>query len=205
MYARNWAIAVVDEWLSIQANNTWELVDKKPWMKVIPCKWVFVVKVDEKNIPTRFKARLVAGGHRQVEGIDYDETYAPVSRMTTLRILLGVAACKSWIVHQLDIKTAFLHGKADLDIYMRQPSGFHDGHEQVCKLQKTLYGLKQAPRAWYFVLKGVLNELDFHQVSADSSFWVHKSISMVVFLTSIVDDMLIVSPNEQHTLKLVTS
>jgi Reverse transcriptase (RNA-dependent DNA polymerase) len=93
-YAKYWAMATVDEWLSIMANNTWELVDKEPWMKIIPCKWVYVVKVDEKGIPTRFKARLVAGGHRQVEGIDYDETYAPVSRMTTLRILLGVAACK---------------------------------------------------------------------------------------------------------------
>jgi len=131
-YARFWAAAVVDEWLSIMANNTWELVDKKPWMKIIPCKWVFVVKVDEKGIPVRFKARLVAGGHRQVEGIDYEETYAPVSRMTTLRILLGVAASQGWIVNQLDIKTAFLHGKADLDIYMRQPSGFQDGDNQVC-------------------------------------------------------------------------
>jgi Reverse transcriptase (RNA-dependent DNA polymerase)/gag-polypeptide of LTR copia-type/GAG-pre-integrase domain len=202
-YAKFWAMATVDEWMSIMANNTWELVDKEPWMKIIPCKWVFVVKVDEKGIPTRFKARLVAGGHRQVEGIDYDETYAPVSRMTTLRILLGVSASKGWVVHQLDIKTAFLHGKADLDIYMRQPSGFEDGMNAVCKLRKTLYGLKQAPRAWYFVLKGVLNDLGFEQMSADSSFWVHKTHNVVVFLTSIVDDMLIVSPDETYTLKLV--
>jgi hypothetical protein len=202
-YAKQWAMAVVDEWLSVIANNTWELVDHKPWMKVIPCKWVFVVKVDERGIPVRFKARLVAGGHRQVEGIDYDETYAPVSRMTTLRILLGVAACKGWIVHQLDIKTAFLHGKADLDIYMRQPPGFEDGNNLVCKLHKTLYGLKQAPRAWYFVLKGVLNELGFNQVSADSSFWVHTSSDIVVFLTSIVDDMMVVSSDESYTLKIV--
>ncbi len=202
-YAKFWAIAVVDEWLSIIGNNTWELVDKAPWMKVIPCKWVFVVKVDERNIPTRFKARLVAGGHRQIEGVDYDETYAPVSRMTTLRILLAVSACKSWIVHQLDIKTAFLHGKADLDIYMRQPPGFEDGNNVVCKLKKTLYGLKQAPRAWYFVLKEVLNKMGFEQMSADSSFWVHKTDDIVVFLTSIVDDMLVVSPDEEFTLTIV--
>ena len=202
-YARQWAEATVDEWMSVIANNTWELVDSKPWMKIIPCKWVYVVKVDERGLPTRFKARLVAGGHRQVEGIDYDETYAPVSRMTTLRILLTVAACHSLIVHQVDIKTAFLHDKADLDIYMRQPPGFIDGQNLVCKLRKTLYGLKQALRAWYFVLKGVLNDLGFEQISADSSFWVHRTKDVVVFLTSVVDDMLIVSPDEAYTLSIV--
>jgi hypothetical protein len=205
-YAKFWAIAIIEEWLSVVGNNTWELVSKEPWMKVIPCKWVFVVKTDEKGLPVRFKARLVAGGHRQIEGIDYEETYAPVSRMTTLRILLGVAACKGWIVHQLDIKTAFLHGEADMDIYMRQPPGFVDGDNLVCKLKKTLYGLKQAPRAWYFVLKKHLEHLGFARISADSSFWVHKSKDdVVIFLTSIVDDMLVVSKEEQVTMNIVTS
>ena len=202
-YAKFWAMAIIDEWLSIVGNNTWELVDKAPWMKVIPCKWVFLVKVDEKGIPMRFKARLVAGGHRQVEGVDYDETYAPVSRMATLRILLGVSASRKWKVHQIDIKTAFLHGKADMDIFMKQPPGFEDGSNLVCKLRKTLYGLKQAPRAWYFVLKGVLTNLGFEQVSADSSFWIHKANDVVVFLTTIVDDMLVVSPNEAYTLHII--
>jgi hypothetical protein len=202
-YARFWARAIIEEWLSIVGHNTWELVEKQPWMKVIPCKWVFVVKCDERGIPVRFKARLVAGGHRQIEGLDYDETYAPVSRMTTLRILLGLAACKGWAVHQLDIKTAFLHGKADMEIYMRQPPGFEDGSNYVCKLLKCLYGLKQAPRAWYFVLKEVLNALHFHQVSADSSFWVHKEQDVVVFLTTVVDDMLVVSAHEHTTLGIV--
>ena len=202
-YAAFWARAIIEEWLSIVGHNTWELVEKEPWMKVIPCKWVFVVKCDERGLPVRFKARLVAGGHRQVEGLDYDETYAPVSRMTTLRILLALAACKGWVVHQLDIKTAFLHGKADMEIYMRQPPGFEDGSNYVCKLLKCLYGLKQAPRAWYFVLKNVLNELGFHQVSADSSFWVHKSENVVVYLTTVVDDMLVVSPQEAITLDIV--
>ncbi len=93
-YAQFWAQAVVDEWLSIIGHDTWTLVEQKPWMKVIPCKWVFAIKTDADGIPTRFKARLVAGGHKQVEGIDYEETYAPVSRMATMRILLSVAANK---------------------------------------------------------------------------------------------------------------
>jgi len=202
-YAKFWAQAVVDEWFSIMSNNTWELVDKQPWMKLLPCKWVFVVKCNEKGVPVRFKARLVAGGHRQVEGLDYEDTYAPVSRMTTLRILLAVAASNKWVVHQVDIKTAFLHGKADMDIYMMQPPGFHDGTNHVCKLIKCLYGLKQAPRAWFFVLKGVLNDLGFEQMSADSSFWVHKTKDIVAFLTSVVDDMLVVSPHQPFTLEIV--
>jgi hypothetical protein len=112
-------------------NDTWHLVDKEPWMKVIPCKWVYTVKPNEYGIPVRFKARLVAGGHRQIEGIDYDETYAPVSRHSTLRTLFAVAAHNDWKVHQLDITTAFLHGTADQDIYMMQPPGFNDGVGKV--------------------------------------------------------------------------
>jgi len=107
-YAEFWAKACVDEWLSIVGNNTWVLVDQKPWMKVIPCKWVFAIKTDADGIPIRFKARLVAGGHRQIEGIDYEETYAPVSRHATMRILLSVAANRGWTVLQADITTAFL-------------------------------------------------------------------------------------------------
>ena len=122
-------------------------------MRVIPSMWRLLVKCDKKGIPYRFKARLVVGGHRQLEGIEYDETYAPVSRMTTLRLLFGMSAAKEWIVHQIDIKTAFLHGLADMDIYMNQPPGFVDGKGFVCKLKKCLYGLKQSPRAWFFVLK----------------------------------------------------
>jgi Reverse transcriptase (RNA-dependent DNA polymerase) len=174
-------------------------------MKLIPCKWVFTIKCDEKGRPNRFKARLVAGGHLQEEGIDYEETYAPVSRMTTLRILLAVAAAKGWIVHQLDIKTAFLHGKVDMDVFMRQAPGFQDRLNIVYKLIKCLYGLRQAPRAWYFVLKKVLNELGFVQISADSSFWVHRVKDVVVFLTSVVDDMLVVSHTESYTLEIVNA
>jgi hypothetical protein len=103
-----WAEAVVEEWLSLVANDTWNLVKQEPWMKVIPCKWVFTIKTNAKGIPERFKARLVAGGHRQTEGIDYDETYAPVSRLATMRTMLSVAAHKAWKVHQIDVKNAFL-------------------------------------------------------------------------------------------------
>ena len=123
IFAKFWAEAIIEEWLSILGNDTWDLVEKEPWMKVIPCKWVFVVKPDENGVHIRFKARLVAGGHRQTEGVDYDETFAPVSRLSTLRTLLAVSANRGWRVHQIDIKTAFLHADIDTDVYMRQPPG----------------------------------------------------------------------------------
>jgi hypothetical protein len=151
-YARHWAEATVEEWLSLIGNDTWVLIEREPWMKVIPCKWVFSIKTDQNGIPKRFKARLVAGGHKQTEGVDYNETYAPVSRLATLRTMLAVAARNGWKVHQLDIKNAFLNGKADTEVYMQQPPGFVDGVGHVVKLQKCLYGLKQAPRVWYLTL-----------------------------------------------------
>jgi hypothetical protein len=201
-YARHWAEATVEEWLSLIGNDTWVLIEREPWMKVIPCKWVFSIKTDQNGIPKRFKARLVAGGHKQTEGVDYNETYAPVSRLATLRTMLAVAARNGWKVHQLDIKTAFLNGKADTEVYMQQPPGFVDGVGQVVKLQKCLYGLKQAPRVWYLTLCKALRELGLKPVSADSSFWIKEDGDTLVYMTSVVDDILITSANEEASLEI---
>jgi Reverse transcriptase (RNA-dependent DNA polymerase). len=116
-----------------------------------------------------------------------------------MRTLLAVAAHKGWKVFQLDITTAFLHGDIDVDVYMKQPVGFVDGTGKVCKLRKTLYGLKQAPRAWYYKLKDVLHSLGFTPVSADTSFWVCTKNEVLVYISTVVDDMLITSPNEDLT------
>ncbi len=102
-----------------------------------------------------------------------------------MRILLSVAANRGWTVLQADITTAFLHGECQEEVYMRQPTGFHDGDGLVCQLKKTLYGLKQAPRAWYFKLKEVLETLGFAPVSADSSFWINRTTPCVVFISSV--------------------
>jgi hypothetical protein len=143
----------------------------------------------------------VAGGHRQSYGVDYDETFAPVSRHTTLRVFLSVAANRGWKVHQLDVKTTFLH----VDVYMEQPDGFVEGTNLVCLLQKCLYGLKQAPRAWYEKLTGFLSELGFVRVSADTSLWVCRGSSTVVYLLMVVDDILVMSPKESKTLEVVNN
>ena len=202
-YAKYWAEAIVDEWLSLMSHGTWDLVERESHMKVIPCHWVFVIKTDANGRPCRFKARLVAGGNHQVEGIDYGETYAPVSRHATLRTLFAVAARRGWAVHQIDIKTAFLHGDADTDVFMLQPPGFVDGTNYVCLLRKCLYGLKQAPRAWYEKLSALLRSLGFQPVLADISFWVREDDACTVYLTTVVDDMLLTSPHESVTLDVI--
>jgi hypothetical protein len=112
-FAKEWAEAIVEEWLSLVSNNTWSLVKRDPWMKVIPCQWIFTIKTHHDGTIERFKARLVVGGHRQVEGVDFNETYAHVSKHATLRTLFSVAANRGRSVQQLDIKTAFMHGDVD--------------------------------------------------------------------------------------------
>jgi hypothetical protein len=134
---------------------------------------------------------------------NYDETYAPVSKHATLRTFLAVAARRGWKVHQLDVKTAFLHGDVDVNVYMQQPPGFEEGSNLVCLLKKCLYGLKQAPLAWYRKLTSLLRELGFLPVSADLSFWYCRNVGCIVYLTSVVDDMLIASCNAALTLSIV--
>ena len=201
-FAKQWLGAMHSELEALHANNTWTLVPHHPAMTVIPCRWVFVIKYDAQGAVSKFKARLVAGGHRQQEGIDFTETYAPVSRYATHRTFLSEAAWHGWQVHQLDITTAFLNGVIDTDVYMKQPPGFADGNNMVCHLQKCLYGLKQAPRVWYHTLKHALLELGFKCVPADTSFWVRHGEAMV-YLTCVVDDMMVASPNPALTQHIV--
>jgi len=137
--------------ISYIANGTWELTPLPKGRKAVKCKWVFRTKKDARGVVVRFKARLVAKGCSQVEGVDFSETFAPVAKFNTIRIILALAAAMGLEIHQMDVKTAFLNGELDVVIYMEQPEGFvQKGREHlVCKLRKTLYGLKQSGRAWY--------------------------------------------------------
>jgi hypothetical protein len=146
-----WKEAIQDEMDSIMGNNTWILTDLPKGCKPLGCRWIFKKKMNVDGSIDKFKARLVIQGFRQKEGIDYFDTYAPVARISTIRLLIAVASIHNLVIHQMDVKTAFLHGNLDEEIYMRQPEGYvMPGQEhKVCKLVKSLYGLKQAPKQWH--------------------------------------------------------
>uniref|UniRef100_A0A2N9FTY6 Reverse transcriptase Ty1/copia-type domain-containing protein n=1 Tax=Fagus sylvatica TaxID=28930 RepID=A0A2N9FTY6_FAGSY len=156
-----WRKAMNIEFEALLKNQTWALVPPHPKQNVVGCKWVFRIKRHADGSIERYKARLVAKGFHQQPGIDYDETYSPVIKPTTVRTVLSIAISAGWSVQQIDIQNAFLHGKLSEDVYMTQPPGFQ--HPQflnhVCKLQKAIYGLKQAPRAWFSRLSSRLLDL----------------------------------------------
>jgi len=134
---------MMEEMASIEQNKTWKLVNLPHGHRPIGLKWVFKVKRDETGAIVKHKARLVAKGYVQQEGVDFDEVFAPVARMESIRMLLAVAAQEGWLVHHMDVKSAFLSGELKEEVYVRQPPGFVTvGHEgKVLKLQKALYGL----------------------------------------------------------------
>jgi hypothetical protein len=194
-----WHAATDSEVDSLLKNNTWELVKREDWMKVLPCKWVLKVKTDSQGLPDRYKARLVVGGHRQVYGVDFDETFASVSKGTTQRALISLAAHFRWTVRQMDISTAFLHGEIDHEIYMQQPEGYDFGDGLVCKLTKCLYGLKQAPRAWFAKLTDFLREIGFRASTADPNLWFGDWKGVKVWIAIVVDDTLLTSCDTRAT------
>ncbi|GKB33867.1 retrovirus-related pol polyprotein from transposon TNT 1-94 [Tanacetum coccineum] len=156
----SWIIAMQEELNQFVANDVWELVPQPKNMTIIETKWVFRNKLDENGVVSRNKARLVVQGYNQQEGIDYDETYASVSRLESIRILLAYVCALDFKLFQIDVKSAFLNGFINEEVYVAQPLGFIDFKklDHVYKLKKALYGLKQAPKAWYDRLKEMLKK-----------------------------------------------
>lgn len=148
--ASDWKSAMESEYNSLIKNDTWSLVERPKGMPVIDCRWVYTIKRDEKGNPIKHKARFVAKGFRQVPGINVLDTWAPVTRPTSIRTVLSLAAMLDWECINMDVDTAFLYAPVEEEIYIKQPEGFEvrgpKGAELVCKLNKSLYGLKQAPR-----------------------------------------------------------
>nr|GEX14790.1 ribonuclease H-like domain-containing protein [Tanacetum cinerariifolium] len=151
-----------DEYNALIKNKTWTCVPRSEGANIVRCMWLFRHKFLADGTLSRYKARLVANGSMQVEGVDVDETFSPVVKPGTIRTFLSLAISRHWPVHQLDVKTAFLHGDLADTVYMHQPSGFRDPKHSnyVCLLQRSLYGLKQAPRAWFSGLLLTLLLLD---------------------------------------------
>lgn len=160
---KSWRHAMMEEMESITHNKTWVLVDPPPSHRPIGLKWVYKVKQDERGVIVKYKARLIAKGYIQQAGIDFEEVFAPVARMESVRLLLAVAAHAGWGVHHMDVKSAFLNGELAEEVYVQQPPGFSvEGQEhKVYRLHKALYGLRQAPTAWNAKLDDSLLSLGF--------------------------------------------
>jgi hypothetical protein len=138
-----------EEYNSLLENQTFDLVPLHSGRKLVRCRWVYRTKSVVDGHINRYKASLVTKGFQQVHGIDYDDTFAPVRKMESIRLALAIAETKGWEVHEMDMKNSFLHGDLSEEIYMEQPKGFMQDSYFVCRLKKSLYGLKEGPRAWY--------------------------------------------------------
>jgi hypothetical protein len=183
-----------DEIASLHSNGTWTLEPLPPGAQLIPVKWVYKIKTDANGDIERYKARLVAKGFLQREGVDFDEVFAPVSKYATLRALLANVAAEDLELHQLDIKTAFLNGTLEEDVYVQQPPGYEVGGKNVvCHLKRALYGLRQAPRAWHQRLKSELQAYGFTESNADPGLfiWDDDITGTSNYILVYVDDLLI--------------
>jgi hypothetical protein len=189
----NWVGAMESEIQSINKNKTWNLVKLPVGHKPIGLKWVYKVKRNAKGEIVKYKARLVAKGYVQKKGVDYEEVFAPVAKLDTVRLILALAANRGWEVHHLDVKTAFLNGELIEDVYVSQPEGFvKKGDEQmVLKLSKALYGLKQAPRAWNVKLDGSLKKLGFKKCSSEPAVYTRGVGLSTIILGVYVDDLIV--------------
>ncbi|GJW66968.1 retrovirus-related pol polyprotein from transposon TNT 1-94 [Tanacetum coccineum] len=180
----SWIVAMQEELNQFIANDVWELVPQPRNMTIIGTKWVFRNKLDENGIVSRNKARLVAQGYNQQEGIDYDETYAPVARLESIRILLAYACALDFKLFQMDVKSAFLNGFINEEVYVAQPPGFSDFKklDHVYKLKKALYGLKQTPKAWYDRLKAFLIKHEYKMGMVDNTLFTKKKSSNLIIV-----------------------
>ena len=193
----NWRTAMHEEIDALHQNNTWSLVPRPPGANVVGSKWIFRTKMKEDGTIDRFKARLVAKGYTQIPGLDFGETFSPVVKAPTIRVILSLAVRFKWPLKQLDVKNAFLHGTLNECVYMEQPSGFvHSQYpDHVCLLHKSLYGLKQAPRAWFDKLSTCLISIGFTCSKADSSLFIYRHDTNFIILLVYVDDVIITGNN----------
>ncbi|XP_040863470.1 uncharacterized mitochondrial protein AtMg00810-like [Glycine max] len=189
----NWKNAMLDEFNALVSNKTWVLVPRPPDVNVIRSMCIFCHKRKSNGSFEWHKARLVGDGKTQQSGVDYDETFSPVVKPATIRSVLSIAVSKSWHIHQLDVKNAFLHGYLNETIYMHQPMGFRDKGrpDHVCLLKKSLYGLKQAPRAWYQHFAYFVATIGFSHSKSDHSLFTYSQGLDMAYILLYVDDIIL--------------
>ncbi|CAL9017884.1 unnamed protein product [Prunus brigantina] len=202
---QKWKEAMNEEMRALQKNGTWELVPLPHGKKTVGCRWIYTVKLKADGSVERYKARLVAKGYTQRYGIDYQETFAPVAKIKTIRILLSLAANLDWPLHQFDVKNAFLHGDLEEEVYMDLPPGCNftrDKGNQVCKLKKSLYGLKQSPRAWFGRFTKSMKFFGYTQSNADHTLFLKRDGKKLTALIVYVDDIVVTGNDTGEQLKL---
>ncbi|XP_071685423.1 uncharacterized protein [Lolium perenne] len=194
-----WSQAMQEEYNALMENKTWHLVPPSSTRNLIDCKWVYRVKKNADGTVDRYKARLVAKGFKQRYGIDYEDTFSPVVKAATIRLVLTVAVSRGWSLRQLDVKNAFLHGVLEEEVYMKQPPGFENSQTPhfICKLDKALYGLKQAPRAWFSRLSNKLYSLGFVPSKADTSLFLFNKSGIIIYVLIYVDDIIVTSSSDK--------
>ncbi|UYV73254.1 hypothetical protein LAZ67_10002363, partial [Cordylochernes scorpioides] len=198
--SKPWKLAMDDEFNSLMKNQTWTYVTLPSDRKAIACKWVYKIKQNADGSNKMFKARLVAKGYSQKPGLDYGETFSPVVKFDSIRTILSLCALLDMEMIQLDVKSAFLNGDLEEELYMEQPQGYEnpDFPNHVCSLQKSIYGLKQSPRMWNKKFHEFLIKFDLKPSISDSCVYTMKCKQAYILLAIYVDDCLICSVNKQH-------
>lgn len=172
VHANQWKNAIQDEIDSLKKNNTWTLSHLPKGRKVVGTKWVFKIKRDSIGSVKKYKARLVAQGFPQKEGVDYYDTNSPVAKLTTPRTLISIAVQRNWFLQQLDVKTAFLYGILTEDIYIEKPKGLNYNSDMILKLNKSLYGLKEASKCWHERFDNYIAKLGLKQSNSDQCLYI---------------------------------
>jgi hypothetical protein len=194
-------MAMNDEYSALMRNKTWHFVPAQPSRNVIDCKWVLKVKHKADGSIDRYKACLVAKGFKQRLDLDYDDTFSPVVKPATIRLVWSIAVSQGWSLHPLDVQNAFLHDILEEDVFMKQPPEFVDSNfpSYHCKLDKALYGLKQAPQPWYSRLSDKLHSLGFQSSKADISLFYYKKGATTMFILVYVDGIIIAGSSSSAT------
>lgn len=200
-----WRNSMSEEFDAVNRNHTYDLVPPRPNQNVTDTKWIYTLKCFPDGTVRRNKSRLVARGYNQRYGIDYAETFSPVIKSTTVRLVLEQAVRLNWLIRQLDVNNAFLQGTLKDEVYVSQPPGFidEDRPHYVCKQRKTLYGLKQASHAWYGELKRALLEAGLVNSAADTSLFIFAHGQSLVYILIYVDDIIVTGNSSALVNKMI--
>jgi hypothetical protein len=199
-----WVDAMVEEYESIFKNSTWKIVPRPVDKSAVGSRWIYKVKQAADGSVEKYKSRFVARGFSHIEGIDYDETFAPIVRYSYIRSILSLSTQMGWRIHHMDVKTVFLNGIIEEELYTKQPEGFEnfDRESYVCRLKRALYGMKQAPRSWYTQIDNYFTILGFTKSEADANPYQVLVEGKLLIIVLYVDDLILTGDDKMiHSCK----